>query len=58
VFPAKTKDSVYASKAERARGHAFPEEGGLQEPETIDDHFNLIDAFLDGMNSEMFLPNA
>ena len=37
--------------------HSFINEEGIKEPETVDEHYELINAFLEGWNAIIFFPN-
>jgi len=41
----------------RAKFHSFTNEDGIKEPETVDEHYELINALLEGWNAINFFPN-
>ena len=42
----------------RAKFHSFTNEDGIKEPETVDEHYELINAFLEGWEAAIFFPNV
>ena len=45
------------SRRNKAFEHSFINEYGIQDPVTVNEHFELINALLDGWNADMFFPN-
>jgi len=44
-------------RTSKAQFHSFIDENGIRPPETVDEHFELINAFLEGWNAIIFFPN-
>ena len=52
------KHPMVGRRTSKAQFHSFTTEDGIIEPVTVDEHFELIDAFLDGWNAIIFFPNV